>query len=176
MKITLPDYKKIASEVERKKTEVTSEEIKKLKAEKERMEKEKVRMEILNKITQGAEIELPQHLIVAEQERMLQGLKVQVPQILGVSFEDYLKKIKQTERELADSFLLEAQKRVENFLVLKAIGEKESVGASDEEIKNEMDRISQNYPETGKLDQGQLKEYAKEVICNEKTFQFLENL
>lgn len=176
MKITLPDYKKIASAVEKKKVEVTKEEIEKMKAEKERMEKERLRSDILDKITQQTELELPQHLIAAEQERMMQNLKGQVPQILGVSFEEYLKRLNKTEKEVSDSFLLEAQKKVKSFLVLKAIGEQEKIQATEEEIKKETARIMQGYPDMQNLDQNQLKEYTKEVICSEKTFQMLESL
>jgi len=175
MKIILPDYKKIASQIEKKEVKLTPEEIEKLRAEKERIEREKIRSEILEKITQDSEVELSQQMITTEQERMLQGLKVQVPQVLGISFEDYLKKINKTEKDLSESFLPEAQKRVKNFLILKAISEKENIETSEEEINKEMDKIVQNYPDTGNLDQAQLKEYTKEVIRNEKTFQLLES-
>ena len=175
MKITLPDYKKIASQIEKKEVKLTPEEIEKLRAEKERIERERTRSEILEKIIQESEVELSQQMITTEQEQMLAGLKVQVPQILGISFEDYLKKINKTEKDLSVSFLPEAQKRVKNLLVLKAIGEKEKIEASEEEINKEMDKILQNYPDTGNLDRAQLKEYTKEVILNEKTFQLLES-
>ena len=174
--IKLPDYKKIASQVKKREVEVTPEEIAKLKAEKERMEKERMRSEILEKIVKESEIEAPEILIESEKKRQLENLKKQVPQMLGISFEDYLKRINKNETELLDSFWFEAQKRVKNSLILKEIEKKENIEAQDQEVKNEMEKILKNYPQTKDLDLERIKEYTKEVIKDEKTLQILENL
>lgn len=174
--IKLPDYKKIASQVKKREVEVTPEEIAKLKAEKERMEKERMRSEILEKIVKESEIEAPEILIESEKKRQLENLKKQLPQMLGISFEDYLKRINKNETELLDSFWSEAQRRVKNSLILKEIGKKENIEAQDQEVKNEMEKILKNYPQTKDLDLERIKEYTKEVIRDEKTLQILENL
>ena len=174
--IKLPDYKKIASQVKKREVEVTPEEIAKLKAEKERMEKERMRSEILEKIAKESEIETPEILIESEKKRQLENLKKQVPQMLGISFEDYLKRINKNETELLDSLWSEAQRRVKNSLILKEIGKKENIEAQDQEVKNEMEKILKNYPQTKDLDLERIKEYTKEVIRDEKTLQILENL
>lgn len=171
--IELPDYKKIASQVKKGEIEVTEEEIAKLKEEKEKIEKEKTREEILNKIAEKSNIELPEILIESEKKRMLKNLKQQVGQMLQISFEDYLTKIKKTENELVESFLPEVQKRVKNSLVLKAVEKKENIEVQDHELTEEMERVSKIYPH---LDQNQREEYSKEVIKNEKTLQMLEGL
>lgn len=174
--IKLPDYKKIASQVKKREVEVTPEEIAKLKAEKERMEKERMRSEILEKIVKESEIEAPEILIESEKKRQLENLKKQVPQMLGISFEDYLKRINKNETELLDSLWSEAQRRVKNSLILKEIEKKENIEAQDQEVKNEMEKILKNYPQTKDLDLERIKEYTKEVIKDEKTLQILENL
>jgi len=174
--IKLPDYKKIASQVKKREVEVTPEEIAKLKTEKERMEKERMRSEILEKIVKESEIEAPEILIESEKKRQLENLKKQVPQMLGISFEDYLKRINKNETELLDSLWSEAQRRVKNSLILKAIEKKENIEAQDQEVKNEMEKILKNYPQTEDLDLERIKEYTKEVIKDEKTLQILENL
>jgi FKBP-type peptidyl-prolyl cis-trans isomerase (trigger factor) len=71
--------------------------------------------------------------------------------------------------------LSEARKRVKDFLVLRAIAEKENIQVLDEEAAGEMKRISKNYPNIGNLAPEQLKEYTKEVIRHEKIFQLLES-
>ena len=73
--VELPDYKKIAAEVEKKEPEVTAEEIAKLKAEKERREKERVRQEILEKIAARSKMEIPPVLLESEKKRMLENMK-----------------------------------------------------------------------------------------------------
>lgn len=172
--VKLLDYKKIASEVKKREIEVTKDEIENLRLEKERLERERFRQEILDEIAKDTEIEIPEILIREEKKRMLESLKRQVPQILQISFEDYLKKISKSEEELLDSFLAEARRRIKNSLVLREIEKKENIEVSDEEIKKETSQILKFYPETKKLDPEQLKDYTKEIIKNEKTFQFLE--
>lgn len=171
----LPDYKQIASQVKKGEIKVTPEEIEKIRQEKERREKERVRQEILQKVAEEAEIEIPEDMVQRERDLILNNLKQQVSQMLQMSFEDYLKKIQKTEQELAQSLLPEAEKRVKNLLVLKAVAEKENIRASEEEIKKETDKILRSYPNVQNIDENQLKEYTKEVIRNEKTLQLLES-
>ena len=174
--VKLPDYKEIASQIKKQEVKVTQEEIEKLRTEKERIEKEKRRNEILEKIAEKTEIELPEVLVEAEKKRMLENLKQQISQMLQINFEDYLKKINKTEKELLDSFLPEAEKRVRNSLILKEIEEKEKIEVSEDELKNETERFLKTFPDAKDFDPEKLKEYTKEVIRNEKAFQLLENL
>ena len=67
---------------------------------------------------------------------------------------------------------------LKRFLVLKEIGKKENVDVSEQEVKEEMDKIlkhDSHQKEVG-VDPSQLKDYTREVIRTEKTFQILENL
>ncbi len=171
--IKLPDYKKIASQVKKREVKVNDEEIARLKQEKERVEKERLRNEILEKIAEESQIDTPQVLIESEQKRMMENIKQQVPQMLHISFEEYLKKIQKTEKDLLDSFLEEAKKRVKNSLVLREIERKEDVKVDEKELEAEMQKISQM---NSALDKNQLKEYGESVLKNEKILQLLENL
>jgi len=65
----LPNHRKIASEVEKREVMVSPEEIESLRLEKEVMEKEMVRQEILNRISDGSEMQVPENLI--ERERSM---------------------------------------------------------------------------------------------------------
>jgi len=170
--VKLPDYKKIASQIKKREIRVSEEEIERMRREKERIEKERVRQEILDKIAENSQIEISELLVESEKKRMLESLKQEVGRILQINFSDYLSKINKTEKELLDSFSSEAKRKIKNSLVLKEIEKRENIEVSEKEIKEEMDKISKIYPE---LDQNQLKEYAEEVIRNEKIFQFLEN-
>ena len=170
--INLPDYKKIASQVEKREIQITEQEIQRLKLEKEKTEKERLRGEILEKIAQNSKMEVPLILIETEKKRMLEEFKKQVSQILQLSFEDYLFKIKKTEKELLDSFNSEAQKRIKNTLVLKEVKKQENIEVLEKELQEEMNRISKSYPN---IDQTQLKDYSKEAIQNEKTLELLES-
>jgi len=142
--------------------------------EKENAESQRVCQEILEKIAKNSEVEIPEALVIREQNRMLDGLKQDISQKLGMTIEDYLTKIKKTEKELLDSFFSEAEKRIKNSLVLKEVSKKEDIKVSEEEVKTETQKILIKYPDLKKLDPEQLKSYTEEVLENEKTFQLLE--
>ncbi len=151
-----------------------------LSLEKKQTESHRLRQEILEKISKEVKCDIPEVLVEREQKQMIENIKKQVSEKLKISFTDYLDKIKKTEKEISTSFLVEAEKRVKNFLVLGKIGKKENIEISEEEIRKEINKILEQYAsaeQTKKdLDLEGLKEYAKEAIRNEKTFQLLENL
>jgi len=122
--------------------------------EKEQIEKQRARQEILEKIGEKTKIKIPDVLIGNEQKQMLENLKKMVFERLKTSFQDYLKKLGKTENQVSDSFLLPAQKKVRNYLILREIGKKEKIG----------------------LDREESKEYTQEAEKIEKTFQLLEKL
>ena len=148
--------------------------------EKEQAELQKVRNEILEKISQEMEWVIPEALIENEKNRMLEEFRQNVSNNLKISFADYLAKTKKSEKEIKESFLLEAQKRVKNFLILKKIGRIEKIAVSENEITEEVNKIIRRYPDIKKvkkeLDPEKLKVYTELVLRNEKTFKLLESL
>lgn len=149
-----------------------------LKIEKELEETKRVRQEILEKVAKNSETEIPEILIEAEQDRILKEMKDKVLGTLQMSFEEYSKQVKKTEKEIKDSSFEEAQNRIKQSLVLKEILDKEKIVVSEEEIKNETKKTLKNYPfeKIKDLDLKKLKLYIEEEIRNEKTLQFLEKL
>ncbi len=151
-----------------------------LKIEKENHESQRIRQEILGKIARKTKVEIPGILITVEKKRMADSSKKLVSEKLKISFEDYLIKIKKTEKELLDSFSTDAEKKIKYSLVLREISKIEKIEASEEEIKTEINKILKSYPNAEKVkkefDLEKLKGYYKEAIQNEKTLQFLESL
>jgi len=149
-----------------------------LNQEKEIKEKQRVRQELLDKINDSADFEIPEILIEREEEQMIENLKQRVSQDFKISFVDYLKKINKSEQELKNSFSPQAEKRVKDFLILREIGKKQDIKVSEAEIEQEMNKVLKNYPnvkETEKnIDRDKLKMYYEDVIRTEKIFQLLE--
>ena len=146
--------------------------------EKENKEKERIRLEILEKISQKTSLDIPELLINSEKAAILEDFKKRVVSDLQISFEDYLSKIKKSEKELVDSFLQRAQERVKKSIILREISKRENVSVSEKELEDEINNILKRYPdikETKKLDLEKLRNYTEEVIRNEKTFQALES-
>ena len=146
----------------------------------EKMEaaKQAKRAEILEKIVEETNFELPDILVEVEQDRMMEELKVNLQNQFKISFEEYMEKTKKTEKEIRDSFDKEAIKRVKSFLILKEIADKEKISVTEEETKEKVNEFLKQYHDTAKaekeVDLDRVKEYYKEVITNEKVFQLLE--
>lgn len=151
-----------------------------LKREKEFQESQRVRQEILEKIAENTNFEIPEVFVEREIDLLIENLKQNILQHLKISFEDYLKKLKKTEKEIRDSFKEEAKKRIKNLLILKEISKKENIEVSNEKITGRANAILKVFPNVRevqkKLDPERLKEYSKEVIRNEKTLSLLESM
>lgn len=140
-------------------------------AEKTESEKQRKRAEILEKISEKTKMELPESMVEYEKQSLLEELKSKISQNLKITFEEYLASVKKTEKEIADTYQKEAEKRLRGFLVLREVGKKENIEVSDKEIEEEIEKI----PNHDKIDKDQLKEYTKGVLFNEKVFKLLEN-
>jgi trigger factor len=151
-----------------------------IKIEKENSESQRIQGEILEKITKETKIETPEVLIEAEKKRMLEDFKNLVSERFKISFEDYLTKVKKTEAELLKNFSTEAEKKIKYSLVLRGISKKEKIEVSEAEIKTAINEFLEKYPNIEKagkeFDLEKLKSYYEEMIRNENTFKFLENL
>ena len=149
-----------------------------LTSEKKQAESQRVRNEILDKISQDTGFEVPKVLIEREQKVMMDNFKQEVSEKLNTPLKDYLDKIKKTEQEIFNSFLEEAKKKVRNFLILREIGKRENIEVSDEEVREEMNKILKHYSVSEKtekdIDIERLKEYSRGVLKNEKIFALLE--
>jgi trigger factor len=93
-----------------------------------------------------------------------------------LSFEEYLAQVKKEEKDIKDSFKLEAEKRIKNYLTLREIGKAEKIEVSTQELEEEMNKELRRSPkeQADKIDIAQLREYTKDAIMNEKIFQMLE--
>lgn len=151
-----------------------------LRLEKENQESQRLCQEILNKIIEKVSWELPDVLIAAEKNKMLENFKKDIQDKFQTNFEDYLKKVNQTEEELKESFTLEAEGRIKGFLVLNKIATAENIQTSEEEVKEEVNKVLNKYPdiETAKkeLDLEKLKLYIESELRNRKVLEMLESL
>lgn len=146
--------------------------------EKELKERDRLRILILEKLSEHTEIDLPEILIEAERNHLLNSLK-EINQERGVSFEDFLKRIQKKEEEINELLNKEAIKSLKSALILREIAKKEHCEPNLQEIEEEMVRFL-NYRqlegEKEPIDKEALFAYIKERLTNEKVFQFLENL
>lgn len=156
--------------------------------EKEIKEKQRIRIELIEKIAQDSEMEIPPILIEQELNKMVNEFQTSI-ESMGLDFEKYLKEInpsasaeggrvKKTIEDLKKAWQDQAEKRVRIALCLREIAERENVEISDEEVKERINEDLKHYPNIEEVEKNidlpALKEYTKSVLRNEKVFELLE--
>src|SRR3989344_1520485 len=145
--------------------------------EKTEDERQRKRGEMLEQIRQLADqkksFNIPDKMVEYEKDRLFDDFKNHIAKHFNIPLEEYLTSIKKTEEEIKNSYKIEAEKRIKNFLVLREIGKQENIEVTSEELQNEMNKeLKRHSPDqVNKIDIEQLKEYTKGAITNEKIFQ-----
>jgi len=147
-----------------------------LLAQKKEKEKERIRAAILDTLIEKTNLDIPEILIKIETERMVEELKLSLERI-QLTLEQYLAQIKKTEEQLRNDFRELAQKRVKARLILEKIAEEEKIQINEQEKINKIEEIFNvlSEEEQKNINPEALKEYAEEILKNEKVFQLLEN-
>lgn len=140
--------------------------------EKELKNKEKTRLSIIERIIEKSDIPLPQVLIEAELDRMLDRMADDIER-MGMKFEDYLKRTKKEITDLRKEWEEDAKKRAKMDLIIDAIGREEKITAPDTEVETEVKHLMEHYADADPI---RAASYFRHVIRNEKVFQFLESI
>jgi len=143
-----------------------------LELEKKGKAKDKKRVAIVSEVIKKSEIKIAQILIENEKDKMLAEMESQIG-YMGLKFDDYLSHLKKTREELRDSWNDQARERVAFGLVLGEIAHQEKIVPPEDELKNEVDYLKNQYKD---VEESRLRAYASSLIVNEKVFEFLENL
>jgi trigger factor len=113
-----------------------------------------VRREVLKKVVDAAEVELPETLIQKEIDEVLMDFSYQLG-LQGYSINQYLEAAKKSMEDLRDELRPEAEVRLRNELVLEAIAEKEDISVSSEEVDEEISKLAKK---TGRVKESLEKE------------------
>lgn len=142
--------------------------------EKKAKDREAKRMEILDKVAEKINQEMPKYLIDLEKDKMMDEMRRNITQ-MGMKWEDYLAHIKKTEEELRKDWEKDAVKRVKYGYILDEMTEKEKIELSPEELNKEIDAMVEYHKKLGQeLDIERVKKYLTGIMRNEKLFQLLE--
>lgn len=99
---------------------------------------------LIEQVTANAEITLPPSMIKTELERMMQEFEQNL-QTQGMDLEMFYQLSGQDEEQLQEQMRYDAKQRVLVSLTLEAIGEKEAIEVSDEEVNEELDKMAAMY-------------------------------
>jgi trigger factor len=152
-----------------------------LKEAKEDWEKKRIRQEIVDKVVEPTEMEIPARLVEGKTEEKIAELKGRLKS-QSLSLSEYLSQRKMSEKDLKDDLASQITKDLKTFFTLEAIAEKEKIKVGEEEIEKRLKaslKGSQKEEEIAKLkkklaEQGQLGVLAAR-IKEEKVVDFLYN-
>ncbi|WAA10226.1 trigger factor [Fervidibacillus albus] len=112
--------------------------------QKEHEAKHKREDTVLEKASENAEIDIPEVMIDNEVDRMVREYEQQL-QAQGLNLELYTQLTGQNVDDLKENMRKDAEKRVRVTLTLEAIVEAENIEVTEEEVKEELQKMSEMY-------------------------------
>ncbi|MBN8191168.1 trigger factor [Bacillus sp. NTK074B] len=103
-----------------------------------------VRETLVNKASDNAEVEIPEVMVTAEVDRMMQEFEQRL-QMQGMNLDLYFQFSGQTEEDLRGQMTEDAGKRVRTNLTLEAIAAAENLEVTDEEAEEEVNKMAEQY-------------------------------
>src|SRR5690606_21105747 len=117
---------------------------KEIRERKQREYENKIRETIIEKVTENAEIDIPEAMINTELDNMLREFE-QTVQMQGMTMDMYYKMSGQDEETLREHMKEDAEKRVKTNVTLEAIFEAENLEVSEEAIDEEIAKMADMY-------------------------------
>lgn len=117
---------------------------KKILENKENQIKREQEDQIIEKIIENAQMEIPQQMITAQTRQMTQEFAQRL-QSQGLSLEQYMQFTGLTPQKMMEDLEPQALKRIQSRLVLEAVVAAENIEASDEEIDKELENMASMY-------------------------------
>ena len=118
------------------------------KAEIARSKEVEAKREFFDKLTEeiakDSKIEIPEEIIDDQVEHVFQDMVNRMQQS-GLTLEQYLQIMGQTEEQLRAKLRVDAQKEANTYFILKAVGAKEEVEITPEEVDFELAKLADQY-------------------------------
>ncbi|MCT4633271.1 MAG: trigger factor [Firmicutes bacterium] len=149
---------------------------KKLVEENEKSAEAEVKNLVIEKVVEGIEVDLPEAMIESEIDNMVKDFDFQL-RYQGLDIQKYFEYTNSKEEDLREQMKEEAEKRVKVQVAIEAIAKEESVTVTDEDLEEEIEKISKlqntTVEEVKKLLKEENYEYIKENLVTQKTMDFL---
>ena len=100
--------------------------------------------DLLDKLAEICEVEVPDAMVKTETDNMIQNYEANMMQ-QGISLAQFLKITNQTVDQLRDSMKEDAVKRIKINLALSEIAKSENITVNDEDLQKEYDRMAEMY-------------------------------
>ncbi|MGB6371173.1 MAG: trigger factor [Atribacterota bacterium] len=133
----------------------------KLEEQVEMVNKNNYERKLVEKVTEVCEVKVPEVLIEREVEYMIKSLEDDLKS-KDLSLQDYYKSIKTDEEKVKKEYVIVAEKRIKQELVLDKISQVENIQVTEEEVKDKIKTIA--------------KELKQDPLKVEATFKKNDNL
>ena len=121
------------------------EDVKKKLEEKKKTEADNAKEEaVVAKIVENATMEIPDAMLDTQVRQMVNDFAQRL-QMQGLSFEQYMQFTGATPEQLLEQMRPQAKERIESRLVLEAVVKAENIEASEDEFKEEMEKMAKMY-------------------------------
>lgn len=148
----------------------------KLALGKEEQAKNKMANQLIDKVVESSEIDVPEAMIEAQVDQMTQEFQQRVS-YQGLSFEQYLQFTGQDPDAFRENMKPEAEKRIRGSLVLEQIVKEEGIAADDDDVAAELERMASMYQmDVAQIEQflpEEEKESMKNNLATQKAIDFL---
>ncbi len=146
-----------------------------LKKEKEQAAENAKRETLIEKVTDNAEVNIPEAMVTSELDQMMNEFNQRL-QMQGMSSEQFFQFSGQTEEQLREQMKEDAEKRVKTNLTLETIVNTEKLEVTEEDIDKEIDKMVEMY----KMEKDQIigmlggnKDVLKEDLKMQKAIDYL---
>ncbi|MFZ5597798.1 MAG: trigger factor [Bacillota bacterium] len=148
-----------------------------LKQAEEERAKAQVRRDVVEKAVENATVEIPGEMIDSRLEEMIGNMEQRLSG-QGISLEKYFKYTNSSIADLREKMRPDAEKSVRQELVIEAVAKAENITVSDEELTEEIKRMSEEMKQDPdiirKIIEGQNQmSFIKNGIMRDKAVQFL---
>ena len=134
--------------------------------------------EMVKKITETSDVEIPDALIENQIDRMVQEMEYRLS-YQGLKLEDYLKYMDKSMEDFRKGYAEQAAELVKSQLVIEGIIEREEIVATEEDVEARVEEMAkaQNkpVPDVKKNMQARQLDYVKNEIVIKKFFDFLKS-
>ncbi len=115
-----------------------------LKAKKEKEAKNEKESLVVDKIIEGAQMDIPEPMINTQKEQMLNEFAQQLS-YQGLSIDQYFQFSGMTKEKFLETAEPEAIRRIKSRLVLEAVAKAENIEVSDDDLNAELEKMAETY-------------------------------
>ena len=100
---------------------------------------------LYEEIRKVSKFDIPEEILAEEVDNRQKNIENQLKQQYGIGLDEYLNVIKQSKDEFVAQLKIEAEKNLENYLILQTVAEKENISVTDEGFEFELAKMADQY-------------------------------